>query len=45
MEDEELPVRVLEGVDQRWQTNPLPWVLPEFVPILTRNPRIDWVWV
>ena len=23
----------------------VPWVLPESVPVLTGNPRIDWVWV
>jgi len=23
----------------------VPWVLPEPVPVLTGNPRIDWVWV
>ena len=22
-----------------------PWVLPELVPVLTGNPRINWVWV
>ena len=22
-----------------------PWVLPEPVPVLTENPRIEWVWV
>ena len=35
----------MRDICERWQINPCPWVSPEPVPVLTGNPRFDWVWV